>query len=75
MKKLHRFEKALAKLQQINWLYGDVQPDSVENSAKDLIIEVANSATSIRIEKVSNKTEYVAGLQAYTLRYLDINCV
>ena len=68
---LNKIKKALAKLKQINWLYGDVQPESVEKSAKDFVIEVANSATSTMIEKVSNKTEYVAGLQAYTLRYLD----
>ncbi len=30
----------------------------------DVVIEVANSATSDMVEKVTDQTEYVAGIQA-----------
>ena len=51
---INKVKAALAKLKEINWLYGDVKPDAVEKSTKDLVIEVANSATSTMVEKVSD---------------------
>ena len=66
-----KVKAAVAKLKEINWLYGNVKPDDVEKSTEDLVIEVANSATSTVLEKVSDKDDYSAGLQAYTIRHLD----
>ncbi len=41
----------------------------------DVVIEVANSyATSDMVEKVTDQTEYVAGIQAYTVRSLQTQC-
>ena len=68
---IKEIQAALTKLKEMNWLYTDVQPDKVEKSTDDLVIEVANSATSEMIEKVSNKPEYLAGLQAFTVRSMD----
>ena len=48
-----------------------MKPDSVEKSAEDLVIEVANSASSEMVKKIENKNEYTAGLQAYTLRCIN----
>ena len=69
--KVHRHKAALTKLKEINWLCRDVQPDKVEKSTDDLVIEVANSATSKTIEKVANKSEYLVGLQTFTVRSMD----
>ena len=68
---INKVKAALTKLKEINWLYGNIQPDKVEKSTEDLVIEVANSAISEMIEKVQNKSEYIAGLQAYTVRSMD----
>ena len=68
---INKVKAALNKLKEINWLYSKVKPDSVEKSTEDLVIEVANSASSEMVKKVKNKTEYIAGLQAYTLRCLN----
>ena len=61
----------MTKLKEINWLYVDVKPDKVEQSMDDVVIEVANSATSSMVEKVTDQSGYTAGIQAYTLRNLD----
>ena len=62
---VNKVKAAVAKLKEMNWLYSDVDPDKV------VIIDVAHSATSTMLEKVSDKDEYCAGLQAYTIRHLD----
>ncbi len=36
-----------------NWLYIDVQPDKIKKSMEDVVIEVANSATSNMVKKVT----------------------
>ncbi len=37
----------------------------------DVVIEVANSATSTMVEKVTDQSGYTASIQAYTVRTLD----
>ncbi len=37
----------------------------------DAVIEVANSATSTMVEKVTDQSGYTASIQAYTVRTLD----
>ena len=68
---ISKVQKALTKLREINWLYGQVDPDSVEKSTKDLVIDVVNSATCTMVKKVQDKKEYVAELQAYTDRSIN----
>ncbi len=55
-------------MKEINWLYKDVDDDSVDESAKR-VIEVCDSATGEMIEKVTPQD--IAGFQAYTIRQLD----
>ena len=57
-----KVKAAVAKLKEIKWLYSDVDPDKVEKTG---------DATSTMLEKVTDKDEYCAGLQAYTIRHLD----
>ena len=54
-----------------NWLFSDVDQDKVEKTGDEIVIDVAHSATSTLLEKVSDKDEYCAGLQDYTIRHLD----
>ena len=68
---VNRVKAAVAKLKEINWLYSDVDPDKVEKTSNEIVIDVAHSATSTMLEKVSDKDEYCAGLQAYTIRHLN----
>ena len=49
-------------------MYRDVDVDKTGN---DIVIDVAHSATSTMLEKVTNKDENCEGLQAYTIRHLD----
>ncbi len=62
---------ALTKLKEINWLYGKVKPDKVDESIDHLVLEVANSATCTMTNKINDQSEYTAGLQAYTLHSMD----
>ena len=74
MEKFSRCEQSQScctKLKDINWLDSDVDPDEVEKTGDEIVIDVAHSATSTMLEKVSDKDEYCAGLQAYTIRYQD----
>ena len=66
---VNKVKAAVAKLKEINWLYNNVDPDKVEKTGDDIVIDVAHSATSTMLEKVSDKYEYCAGLQAYTIRH------
>ena len=52
-------------------MYSDVDPDKVEKSGDEIVIDVAHSATSTMLEKVAFRDEYCAGLQAYTIRHFD----
>ena len=56
---------AVHKLKEINWLYKDVDPDSVDDATKN-VIEVVNNTTSKMLEKATK--EDIAGFQSYTIR-------
>ena len=61
--------KAATKtLKEINWLYKDVDVESVDEAAK-WVIEVTNSVSSTMLQKAS--ADDIAGFQAYTIRSLD----
>ena len=59
---------AVHKLKEINWLYGEVDNDSVDEVYKK-VIEITNSATSRMLAKASESD--VSGFQAFTVRNLD----
>ena len=59
---------ATKKLKEINWLYKDVDVESVDEAAKR-VIEVTNSASSTMLQKAS--ADDIVGFQAYTIRSLD----
>ena len=59
---------ATTTLKEINWLYKDVDVESVDEAVKRLV-EVTNSASSTMLQKAS--TDDIAGFQAYTIRSLD----
>ena len=59
---------AVCKLKEINWLYGVVHKDSVDDVYKK-VIEITNSATSRMLAKASESD--VSGFQAFTVRNLD----
>ena len=61
---VNRVKKAFHKLKEINWLYKDIDDDSVGESAKK-VIEVCDSAIGEMIEKVTPRD--VAGFQARQL--------
>ena len=56
---------AVHKLKEINWLYKDVDPHSVD-AATQKVIEVVNNTTSKMLEKATK--EDIAGFQSYTIR-------
>ena len=56
---------AVHKLKQINWLYKDVDPDSVDDATKK-VVEVINNTSSKMLEKATK--EDIAGFQSYTIR-------
>ena len=59
---------ATETLKEINWLYKDVDVESVDEAVKR-VVEVTNSASSTMLQKAS--TDDIAGFQAYTIRSLD----
>ena len=59
---------AVCKLKEINWLYGEVDTDSVDEVYKK-VIEITNSATSRMLDKASKSV--LSGFQAFTVRNLD----
>ena len=59
---------AVCKLKEINWLYGVVHKDSVDDVYKK-VTEITNSATSRMLAKASESD--VSGFQAFTVRNLD----
>ena len=56
---------AVHKLKQINWLYKDVDPDSVDDATKK-VVEVINNTSSKMLEKATK--EDIAGFKSYTIR-------
>ena len=59
---------AVRKLKQINWLYSEVDDDSVDDVSKK-VIEIVNSATSTMLDKADDSD--ITGFQAFTIRNLD----
>ena len=64
---INKIKGALTKLKEINWLYVDVKPDKVEQSMDNVVIEVANSATSSMVEKVTDRTRPAYKLTRYAI--------
>ena len=64
---VNRVKAAIQKLKESNWLYKEVDDDSVDESAKK-VIEVTNGTSSTMLEKA---TDDIAGFQAFTIRNLD----
>ena len=60
---------AVCKLKEINWLYGVVHKDSVDDVYKK-VIEITNSATSRMLAKASKSD--VSGFQVFTVREILI---
>ena len=58
----------MQKLKEINWLYNNVDDESVDEAATQ-VVEVINNTSSTMLEKATK--EYIVGVQAYTIRNLD----
>ena len=65
---VNRVKAAIQKLKESNWLYKEVDDDSIDEAAKK-VIEVTNGTTSTMIEKATD--DDIAGFQAFTIRNLD----
>ena len=65
---VNRIKAAIQKLKESNWLYKEVNDDSIDEAAKK-VIEVTNSTTSMMLEKASE--DDIAGFQAFSIRNLD----
>ena len=65
---VNRVKAAIQKLKEGNWLYKEVDDDSVDEAANK-VIEVTNSTTSTMLEKASE--DDIAGFQAFTIWNLD----
>ena len=61
-------KKAVTKLKETNWLYKNIDENSVDDAAKKAI-EVVSSTSSTLIKKAT-KTD-IAELEAYTIRRMD----
>ena len=65
---INRVKAAIQKLKESNWLYKEVDDDSVDEAAKK-VIEVTNGTSSTMLEKATD--DDIAGFQAFTIRNLD----
>ena len=65
---VNHVKKAINTLKSCNWLYKQVQKESVDESTKH-IIEVSNNAKTKMLEKASSNE--IDTFQAYTIRNLD----
>ena len=61
-------KQAKQKLQQINWLYRELDDDVVDKAVKN-VVEVAQNSSNAMLEKVSDSD--VAAFQSYTIRNLN----
>ena len=59
---------AIHKLKEINWLYKNLDDQSLDDAAKK-VVEVVDKASSKMLEKAS--VDDIAALQSYTIRSLD----
>ena len=61
-------KKAVKLLKDTNWLYQNIDEDSVDDAAKKAVEAVSGTTSSI-IEKATEAD--IAGLEAYTIRRMD----
>ena len=59
---------AVRKLNEIKWLYSEVDDDSVDDVSKQ-VIEIVNRATSMMLDKADDSD--ITGFQAFTIRNLE----
>ena len=64
---VNHVKAAIRKLKESNWLYKEVNDDSVDAAKK--VIKVTNSASSTMLEKATD--DVIAGFQAFTIMNLD----
>ena len=62
----------MLKLKEINWLYRNVDDDTIDTSSKE-VIEVVSNTTCKMLEKATEAD--VQGLQAFTIHKLDTKIV
>ena len=65
---VNRIKAALLKLKEINWLYRNVDDDTIDASSK-VVIEVVSNTTCKMLEKTTEAG--VQGLQAFTIRNIS----
>ena len=65
---VNQIKTAVEKLTEINWLYKNVDDESVDEAAKH-VVEVVNNTSSTMLEKATK--EDIVGFQSYTIRNLD----
>uniref|UniRef100_A0A1X7VKH2 Uncharacterized protein n=1 Tax=Amphimedon queenslandica TaxID=400682 RepID=A0A1X7VKH2_AMPQE len=65
---VNKIKAALRKLKEINWLYRNVDDDSIDESSKN-VIQVVSNTTCKMLEKANDQD--LEGLLAYTIRNLD----
>uniref|UniRef100_A0A1X7V251 Uncharacterized protein n=1 Tax=Amphimedon queenslandica TaxID=400682 RepID=A0A1X7V251_AMPQE len=58
------------KLKDINWLYGNLDDESLDDVAKK-VVETANSATSTMVEEATD--EDILGFQSSTIQNINSN--
>ena len=63
-----KLKGALRTLKNINWLYADLDENSLDDASRR-VIESVSDTTSTMLEKVS--VEVISSYQAYTIRRLD----
>ena len=61
-------KSAVKKLKDTNWLYQNIDEDSIDDAAKKAI-EVVSGTSSSLIEKATDAD--IAGLESYTIRQMD----
>uniref|UniRef100_A0A1X7V5A1 Uncharacterized protein n=1 Tax=Amphimedon queenslandica TaxID=400682 RepID=A0A1X7V5A1_AMPQE len=65
---VNKIKAALRKLIEINWLYRNVDDDSIDESSKN-VIQVVSNTTCKMLEKANDQD--LEDLSAYTIRNLD----
>ena len=65
-----KVQAAFDKLKDINWLYGNLDDQSLDDVAKK-VVETANCATSTMVEEATD--EDILGFQSYTIQNMNSN--
>uniref|UniRef100_A0A1X7TVM3 DUF6570 domain-containing protein n=1 Tax=Amphimedon queenslandica TaxID=400682 RepID=A0A1X7TVM3_AMPQE len=66
---VNKIKAALTKLKEINWLYRNIDDDSIDESSKN-VIQVVSNTTCKMLAKANDQD--LEGHSAYTIRNLDI---